>query len=293
MSFAPLVWFKGNLQPPLYGNIDSDVAGDVIPIGATVKFYMRESASSTLKVAGAAAVVDDAPAGLVHYDKQAADVDTAGFFIGWWRVTLANGQYEETPEFLIQIVEHAPLGNEYVTPEELKASRQIGKDFANADVRLACQAASRMIDGACGRPFYLGASEDRYYTPVSSEWVQIDDAAVISAVNVGGTARVLDTDYAVERVTPGGPVNVLRSFNGRLFTPSRINELKVTAQFGWSQTPPEIKAAAVIVAGRLIQLMREGVQIALAFDGAPFSIVLGDRSLQTLIAPYVKSSLEA
>lgn len=288
---APIAHFKGARQPPLYGQILVDGA-PVDLTGATVTFYMRESSSAVLKVSGAAATVDNAATGSVHYSWAAADVDTSGYWIGWWRVT-SGGQYEDTPEFLITIVDHDAEVAEYVSVQELKSTRQIGKDFADADVRLAVAAASRAVDALCGRSFTLGPSTTRYYTPIAPDYVLIDDAAAITAVSVSGTAWVAVTDYNAEAQMYGWPYSIVRSVSGVGFTRYAPNSVAVTGTFGWASVPTQIKVATVIIASRLVQLMREGSIVGLGFDGSAIALGLEDANIDVLVAPFRRSSMEA
>src|SRR5690348_11602420 len=147
---APLVRFTGNRQPPISGQILVDGAPPATALGANgevVTFYMRPVGSSTLTVNGAAVVVDSTALWTIHYNLAAPDVAAPGYYVGWWRVTLPGGTFEDTPEFLIQVTDHAAVSSEYVSVEELKTTRSIGKNFADADVRDAVVAASRFIDG--------------------------------------------------------------------------------------------------------------------------------------------------
>lgn len=285
---APIVHFKNNRQPPLFGQILTDgVPVDLT--GDTVTFYMRSVNDSTLKVNAGTVTIDTPTTGSVHYNWGANDLDTVGFYVGWWRVALPSTQFEESPEFLIQVVDHDDLGQEYVSAEELKTTRAIRENFADADVRLAVLAASRAVDGICRRTFALGASETRKFTAVSPDFVLIDDATTITAVSVSGTAIVLDTNYALDSVPP---YTMIRSFNGYIFPQYTTNAVSVTGTFGWPSIPPAIKAATTVIAGRLLQLMREGSMIAAGFDGTAIALGLVDNNVRGLLGPYIRSSLE-
>lgn len=122
----PLVeLFKNNRSPSLPDTITVD--GAAFPLTtSTVKFQMRNEATDTLKVDAAATVVD-APSGAVRYDWQAADVDTAGRFMGWWHVTLPSGFTQDTPEFIVQINEHSGTKSQ-ITVERLRAHFETGID---------------------------------------------------------------------------------------------------------------------------------------------------------------------
>ena len=72
--------FKGNTSPSLTDTIRVDGAPFDLT-DCTVKFQMKLIGASSLTVDTAATIVD-AEAGEVRYDWQAADVDTAGSFIG-------------------------------------------------------------------------------------------------------------------------------------------------------------------------------------------------------------------
>lgn len=286
---APIVHFKNNRQPPLFGQILTDgVPVDLT--GDTVTFYMRSVNDSTLKVSAGAVTIDTPTTGSVHYNWGASDLDTLGFYVGWWRVTLPSAQFEESPEFLIQVIDHDDLGQEYVSAEELKTTRAIRETFADADIRLAVLAASRAVDGICRRTFALGAAETRKFTAISPDFVNIDDAATITAVSVSaGTPLVLNTDYVLEAVAP---YTQLRSFSGYVFPQYLTNAVSVTGTFGWPVIPPAVKAATTVIAGRLFQLMRSGSMISAGFDGTAIAIGLVDNNVRGLLAPYVRSSLE-
>jgi hypothetical protein len=61
------------------------VLGPTNLTGLSVKFTMVDS-SGTVVVNEATATVNDAANGLVQYDFQSGDVDTAGTFYGWFNV---------------------------------------------------------------------------------------------------------------------------------------------------------------------------------------------------------------
>ena len=285
-----IVHFVGNRSPSLYGTILID--GTPVDLsGSTVKLQMRQVGADTLDVDSAAVIVTPAE-GTVRYDWAAADVDTAGNYAAWWQITSASALVQDTPEFLLEIREHAALGNEYVSVAELKESLSLGgTTFADQDLMLAVTAASRFVDGATGTQFYPGsAGEERKYTPISEEYLLIDDVTDITEVTATDTVLVADTSYA-EMGTP--VVSVLRSLNGYRFPRGYVNSVAVTGTFGWPSPPADVKQATVILAARLLKRSREAAFGVIGFDldGGSVRISGRDPDVERLLAPYTRSGM--
>jgi hypothetical protein len=74
-----------------------DADDEIVPLnGATVRFHMRTLGSREL-IVDEAAVVVDAPNGLVRYNWSLADTATAGSFQAEFEVTYADGGVETFP----------------------------------------------------------------------------------------------------------------------------------------------------------------------------------------------------
>lgn len=275
-----IVHYKDNRQPPLTGEILLDGAPANLT-GATVKLQMRAVGSSTLKV-DAAAVVDNAALGLVHYDWAALDVDTVGFYTYWWRVT-AGGQFEDTPEWLFEVRAHAPVANQYVSVEEMKDTLSLsGESFADQDIARALEAASNVVDDMTGSgPFTLSAATTRLFTPVSDVYLRVGRISNITAFTQEGTAWVQGTDYYID----GG--DTIRILNGKRFTRSP-QAVSITADWGYASAPPEIKEAVLIIAIQFLRRAREapfGV-LATSLDGPQIRIGRFDPQVDLLLAGY-------
>lgn len=286
MSEEPIVHFLNQRQPPLYGTLSTDSVTDPLPAGATVAFSMREVGSSTLKIDHVAATVTDEPGNIVRYDWAANDVNTAGFYVGWWTVTI-SGQTEDTPEFPVWIRTHAPVTNQYVSVADLKTSAQlIGESFADRAILRSIEAASNAIDSITGTTFALAASSTRLFTPVSDTYLIIGDVTSVTTVLVDGTAWVQGTDYYLD----GN--DTLRVLNGKLFTRAP-QAVSVTANFGFAAVPPEITEAAEIIAAQLVKRKREAVfgVVATALTGEAIRIARFDPHVDMLLAKHTRSSM--
>lgn len=101
---------KGNRSPSLTDTIRVDGAAFDLSVATGVKFKMRSVTATTLKVDATAQVVTPPGTnGQVRYDWAALDVDTDGPFFAWWEVALSGGKTQDTPEFLVVMLEHEPV----------------------------------------------------------------------------------------------------------------------------------------------------------------------------------------
>ena len=156
----------------------------------------------------------------------------------------------------------------YLSTAELKATLGIGSTYADADIVVAIDAASRACDGYKSTRFWA-TTETRYYTACPGE-----GALAIDEISTVGTVAIdMDGDGTYETTWTSGtdfymdPINaandsapyrriVLYRQAGKRF-PSFDNAVRVTGSFGWTTTPPGVEQAATILAGRLLKRARE------------------------------------
>lgn len=292
-----IIHFVGNRSPSLSDTITSDGVA-VNLTGATVKLQMRPVGASTLKVDTAATVVS-APAGTVRYDWAALDVDTAGYYVAWWRVTLSGGTIQDTPEFLIEIAPHAPQTNQYLSAEELKSTLKLTKQYAKIDVDDAIAAASRAVDRYCRQTFYLGPlSETRTYTPVAKDYLMIDPASTITTVTVQGSAITLGTNYSKQLANAPAqslPWDVLRSLSGYVWPRGIVDSVTVLGQFGWATAPAQVKMATKIIAARYLLRPTQAVfgVAGIGLDSGAAAISTADPDVADLLDPFVRNGMLA
>lgn len=173
------------------------------------------------------------------------------------------------------------MANEYVDLDELKATLSLqGDDFADDDIELQLETASRDIDALCQQRFFVGGEEDRFFAARPWGW----DVAIFPLVSLShlyvdsdldgtfATEWTVDVDFLLEpwnAVADGKPWRrvELRKNSGNLFPDTRPN-VKITGVFGWVDTPAQIRTATSMLATRYLRRTRD----------APFAIVPGESS---------------
>lgn len=300
-----LVWSVGDLQPSISDTIT--VSGSPFNLSSsTVVFKMREVGSSVLKVNADAVAVSPKTDGVVRYDWTSADVDTAGVYLVWWEVTTA-GSVQSVGEQLIEFRTHAPtVLPGYVEMEELKRSLSLsGQSYADLDIEYAVSAASRAVDGYCGRQFYKDSTTSaRYFDARTPDLVLVDDVISINEVAIdytgqGNYTTIWDTtDYnpgPYNNPVKGWPYEWLRrNWMNTLYLPVWIPKcVRVEAQFGWSDVPGPIKTATAMLAHRLVRRQREApfAIMTVGMESArAVKIEQSDPDVGAMLANYVKTA---
>ena len=159
----------------------------------------------------------------------------------------------------------------YVTATVLKSTLQIGSSYADADVNVALEAASRACDGYknVAPGMFASSAQVRVYTASASERdLSIDPAHTVASVKVDtdgngtyDTTWVNGTDFVLRPANgtndgiPFDRIELLPQ-SGRRFS-GYLNNIQVTGTFGWATTPGAVTQATTIMAGRLLKRSRE------------------------------------
>lgn len=197
----------------------------------------------------------------------------------------------------------------YVTATELKATLELSNEtYADADIAVAVDAASRMIDDHCRRRFYADADalQVRYYSPFIPDLLVVDDVITITelATDPGGDGTfentwTVNTDYLalplnrelVDATNYEPWRTIKRHPAGRYQFPTAYpRSVKLTGKFGWPVVPSRVEQATTIMAGRLLKRGREtpyGV-VGLGLDGGSVRIPKVDADVQALLARLVR-----
>lgn len=195
------------------------------------------------------------------------------------------------------------MANEYSTRAELLATLNLtGETFANDDIDVALEAASRAIDAACDRRFYADsdATQIRYFSADSMWVLPVHDVVTITTVatDVDGdgtfeTTLTANTDFFAEPLNAaadGWPYTrlVINPQTSSYF-PVGTRTVKITGKYGWTAVPVAIEQATRILASKLMRRSREapfGVVSAGIDTGVVMRIAIQDPDVRFLIDPY-------
>jgi hypothetical protein len=157
------------------------------------------------------------------------------------------------------------VANEYAELAELKQAVGIDADDPSEDALLtrALTAASRSIDTACGRRFWLDAMPSARLFRLTGRTVQDADGVRVLVDDIGAAPVLVETGASASWTAVDdyetGPDNALAL--GRPITSLRqagswggiAGRVRVTARWGWPEVPPEIGQAALLQANRLFK----------------------------------------
>jgi hypothetical protein len=195
------------------------------------------------------------------------------------------------------------MASDYTTIAALKETLSLsGESFADADLNLAITAASRAVDDATDRRFWLDEDADqvRYYTPTDAGRVDIDDLVTLTELATDtqgdqsfGQAWTVNTDLFLE------PLNAAADglpFTRLCLNPARTSlyfpvqygrSVRVTGKFGWPAVPDGVVQATQIIAGRLLKRVRESPLGVAGFgmEGYAVRIAQQDPDVAMLLGP--------
>jgi hypothetical protein len=177
--------------------------------------------------------------------------------------------------------------NGYATLAQVRA--ELGGTYAVSDtsddtlIELSIEAASRQIDGHCGRRFFQdGTVASRTYVAEDTRCLEVDDISTTTGLVVKidetgtgtyGTTLTINTDFlllplnaALEvPVEPYTEIHLTDSYAFPRYSSGRPG-VQVTAKFGWPAVPDNIEKACII----------QAIQLFKAKDAAFGIATLGD-----------------
>lgn len=193
------------------------------------------------------------------------------------------------------------MAEDYGTLPALKSRLGIEASDTTQDEALngALGAASRGIDRACGRRFWLDAQPvQRTYSPrgrvvrdSDGDRLLVDDIGSVTGMTVetgsGGTFAAV-TGYETSpdnALLDGQSITGLLLLNGSWG--SGTGRVRVTARFGWPAVPAEISEAALIQAARLYRRKSSPEGVTGSAEWGVVRLSRRDPDVWNLIEPYI------
>lgn len=192
------------------------------------------------------------------------------------------------------------MANEYADLGMLKQQLGLEDDDDSRDTLLeqALTAASRAIDKATGRRFWLdGTAVQRVYRPQGRTVIEQDGTALL-VDDIGSTSGLLvetgsGASWSVIATWEAIPDNALvlgRPITGLLRSGgwgTGTSRVRVTARFGWPAVPDEIVQAALIQANRLFKRKDSPEGVTGSAEWGVVRLSRRDPDVWNLIEPYV------
>lgn len=186
--------------------------------------------------------------------------------------------------------------NPYASLQDLKARLDITGSEGNYVLEQVLEAASRQVDGWCGRTFAEGDVVRRLTADSYCLMILPEDLYEITAIAVDRDGDgIYETPWLVTDVDGQpfqGPVQVLRPRNGKVF-PTHRYAVQVTGLWGFgSDVPPAIREATLLQAARLYKRKDAPFGVAGTADhGQLQTISRVDPDVKELIAPFVRDPM--
>ena len=163
------------------------------------------------------------------------------------------------------------ITNGYCALSEIKTYIGLSGSGQDTNLESAVESASREIDQYCGRIFYETTSQVRTYTPTNRYELEVDDISTDTGLVVKldttddgsyDTTLTINTDFIVSPVNRSNvldqnqPITMLKILDKRSserFDVDIVNNVQVTAKYGFSSVPSAIKQATFLQATRLFK----------------------------------------
>ena len=194
----------------------------------------------------------------------------------------------------------------YATLAQVKSALRITDQIDDGLLNTAIDAASRWVDGYCGRSFVKanGVTTRDYAPSGRMEPLMVQDLTEVVSIKIdedldrtfGTTLAPIDFQLeplnGVSFANPG-PFYIIRpqedgywpTFNGRA-------TVRVEAKFGWPDTPDAVREATILQASRLFTRLDSPLGVAGFGDmGAMRVSFKGDPDVLMLLAPYRRAKM--
>ncbi len=163
----------------------------------------------------------------------------------------------------------------YVSTADLKTYIGITGSGQDTNISNAIQSASRQIDRICQRKFWQDSTvQVKTFTPISNIFLDVPDISTTTGLivkldtNDDGTHEktiTINTDFILRPANPRElgtgsgehepftEIRILNTRSSERFDPDIINNVQVTAKYGFAIIPEDIKQATLIQGLRLFK----------------------------------------
>ncbi len=188
------------------------------------------------------------------------------------------------------------ITNSYATIDDLKARLDIKSADQDTVLEQVIEAASRQIDGWCGRAFASG-NDVRHMTADSYDLLILPEelhGVTSFAVDRDGDG-IYETTWLVSDLylqPYPGPFQVVRPRNGQAF-PTHRNAVQIAGSWGFgADVPAPVREACLLQAARLFKRKDAPFGVAgSAEHGQLQTITSIDPDVKQLLAPFMRQSM--
>lgn len=189
------------------------------------------------------------------------------------------------------------MANEYASLAELKTFLRMNETTNDTELQDKLTAASRRVDRDTGRRFYVdGSATARTYRATHATLLMVDDISTTNSlvVEVGRGSSWTTVDSTLFDTLPenaladGWAIETFDRASGcwPLFGSTRV---RVTAKWGWPAVPDPIKAACLLLAGRLFRRKDSPEGVKGFSDMGVVRVSRYDSDYDNAIGPYVRT----
>lgn len=190
----------------------------------------------------------------------------------------------------------------YASISDIKAVDRLNITDTTSDIVLTdvVEAISRWIDDVTGRRF-SPVTETRYFTAQARDIIWVDDisasAGLLLYTDDDGDGVYENTwaatDFNLRPYNPrsGWPFEAIEiTPNGDFYFPSTKRGVKITAAFGWSAIPSQVKQACILQSERLFKRFATplGSSGMSALGEIRLSIPSADGDVMRLLEPFMR-----
>lgn len=186
------------------------------------------------------------------------------------------------------------ITNGYATLDELKHQLDVQDVFDDTILEQNIEAASRQIDGWCGRSFYAATNQTRYFTADMSLTLFLDDDLVsVTTLKTDEDAdRTYETtwdatDYDLDPADGPPYTRITVTPQGRYGFPRHSRGVQIVGTFGYTEVPVAITQACLILATRYFKRTDAPFGVAGSNDQGQLQTLPGmDPDIKQLIQHY-------